>query len=110
MIGQKVRRNMSGHGIGRHSREEIIALGNEDVDAIAAVLGDKPWFLGSSPTGADATIWPFVASVLCPYFTSPMIEHGARHANLIAYRDRGLARWYPDFTGPDAKSKSSAGA
>jgi len=97
MIGRQVKRTLWGQGLGRHSREEIIALGNQDVDAIAGQLGDRPWLLGAEPTGADATVWPFVASVLCPHFTTPLADHAGGHANLVAYRDRGMARWYPEL-------------
>ncbi|MEZ5842626.1 MAG: glutathione S-transferase family protein [Hyphomicrobiaceae bacterium] len=98
MIGRQLKRTLWGQGLGRHSRDEIIALGNQDVDAIAAVLGEKPWLLGDRPTGADAMVWSFVASVLCPHFATPIADHAARNANLVAYRDRGMARWFAEFT------------
>ncbi len=37
-------------GTGRHSREEIYAQGKADLDAVATLLGDQPFMLGTEPT------------------------------------------------------------
>jgi glutathione S-transferase len=95
MIKRKVKRDMHGHGIGRHTHDEIVALGCRDIDAIAHGLGDKPWFSGSDPHGADAAIWPFVNNALCPHFTSKVGDRARTHANLVSYADRGLKTWFP---------------
>ncbi len=97
MLGRQMKRTLWGQGLGRHSRDEMVAFAIQDVDAISAELGERPWLLSDEPTGADATVWSFVASVLCARFTSPLTDHAAGHANLVAYRDRGMARWYPEL-------------
>jgi glutathione S-transferase len=97
MIHRDVKRNMKGQGFGRHTRDEIVELANRDTDAIAAFLGDKPFLMGSDPCGADASVWSSVAGVLCTYFETPIRTHAEKHANLIAYRDRGMRRWFPDL-------------
>lgn len=97
MINRQVKSNLKGQGFGRHTREEIIDLANRDIDAIAAFLGDKPFLMGPDPCGADASVWSSVAGVLCPYFDTPVRTHAETHANLIAYRDRGMQRWFPDL-------------
>ncbi len=63
-----VRNSMKGHGMGRHSRAEIERLAIADLDALAGILGNKPWLTGAEPCGADATVWSFVAGALCPLF------------------------------------------
>ena len=68
-----------------------------DIEAIVGMLGDKPWLVGDQPCGADATVWSFVAGTLCPYFASPIRDHGEKLPRLVAYRDRGLMRWYPEL-------------
>ncbi|MFM9940389.1 MAG: glutathione S-transferase family protein [Hyphomicrobiaceae bacterium] len=97
MVRRQVRSALKAQGLGRHSRAEIEQLAKRDIDAIAVILGDKPWLMGAEPCGADASVWSFVASLLCPRFESPMREATAAHANLVAYRDRGMARWFPDL-------------
>jgi glutathione S-transferase len=97
MVRRKVRQALHAHGMGRHSRAEISALATHSIDAIAAHLGQKPFFMGAEPTGADATIFAFAAGVLCPAFTTPIRDAAARHDNLKRYVGRMTARFYPDL-------------
>ncbi len=99
MIRRSVRKSLWGHGMGRHSRAEIERLGTRDIDALAAFLGDKPWLMGADPCGADASAFATVAGTLCPHFDTPLRTAAERHANLVAYRDRGMARWFPEMAG-----------
>jgi glutathione S-transferase len=97
MIHRSVKRNMKGHGLGRHSRAEIERLAARDLDAISAFLGSKPFLMGETPCGADASVWSMVAGALSPHFETPIRDHAESLANLVAYRDRGLKRWFPEF-------------
>jgi len=97
MIRRQVRRNLHGHGIGRHSKPEIVALGTRSIDAIADYLAAKPFFMGAEPTGIDATIFAFTASALCPVFDTPLRSAAERHDNLRRYVGRMTGRYYPDF-------------
>ena len=54
MVRRKLRATLHGQGIGRHSPDEILALATRSIDAMADFLGDKPFFMGSEPTGVDA--------------------------------------------------------
>ena len=98
MVRRQIRARLKAQGMGAHSRAEIERLGCRDIDAIAAILGGNPWLTGAEPIGADASVWSFVAGALCPFFETPMRTAAERHANLIAYRDRGMQRWFPDVT------------
>jgi glutathione S-transferase len=94
MIRRQVRRTLHGQGIGRHSPAEIASLMNRAIDALAAILGDKPYLMGNEPCGADATAYAFTLGVLCPAFESPMRGRAASHANLVAYAERMRARFH----------------
>jgi glutathione S-transferase len=91
-----VRAGLNGHGIGRHSRAEIYALGAKDIDAIAAFLGSKPYMMGDTPTSLDACTYPFIEGLLIEDMPSPMLSAIKAHPNLVAYNDRCRARWFPD--------------
>ena len=95
MVRRQVRGYLKGQGMGRHSRPEIERLAIADFDALAALIGARPWLMGSEPCGADASVWSLVAGALCPLFESPIRDAAQRHANLVAYSDRGFARWFP---------------
>ena len=90
---------MIGHGIGRHGRAEIEDLARRDLAAIAAILGDSPYLMGEAPHGADATVFGAVAACLSRVFETPVRAAAESHANLVAYRDRLMKRFYPDFAG-----------
>jgi glutathione S-transferase len=87
---QRVREKLDHHGLGKHSDAEI------------AELGGKPYIMGEEPCGADATVFGFTAAVLTPFFTGPLRRHAESHANLIAYRDRMLAQYFPSFAAQKA--------
>lgn len=97
MIRRKVRSALHGQGMGRHSNDEIRALGEKSVNALADFLGDKPFFFGAEPTGVDATVFAFVCGLLCPHFTSPTRTAAEAHDNLRRYVGRMTARFYPDL-------------
>ena len=97
MVRRGVKASLKGHGLGRHSRDEIHTLARSDIDAIADFLATKPFLMGAEPCGADASVWSAVAQVLCARFETPLRHHAAARPNLVAYRDRGMARWFPDL-------------
>jgi glutathione S-transferase len=97
MVRRRVRKNLHAQGIGRHSAVEIAMLTQRAIDAIAEFLGGKPYFMGGEPTGIDATLFAFIASVLCPLFDAHVRAAAERHANLKHYVGRMAGRYYPDW-------------
>lgn len=93
-VRRKIRKGVYSQGIGRHAPAEAIMLANRCIDALAAVLGNKPYLMGASACGADATAFAFVAGFLCPLFRSEVRMHAERQANLVAYRDRLMQEFY----------------
>jgi glutathione S-transferase len=96
-LRRKLRSTLHGNGMGRHSAAEILALATRSVDAIADFLGDKSFFMGSEPTGIDATMFAFACALLCPYFETRTRAMAERHQNLRHYVGRMTARFYPDL-------------
>jgi glutathione S-transferase len=96
-IHKDVKRTMHGQGLGRHTRTELETLARRDLDAVADVLGDKPFLFGNEPHAADASVYASVNSVLCPHFETPIRTHAEARANLVAYAKRGTAKWFPEF-------------
>ena len=89
-----LRRQLHGQGMGRHSREDIYAIGCRDVTALAQLLGEQEYFLGSEPSSIDATAYAFMANLLWAPFDTPIRAHAAQCANLEAYCRRMKARYY----------------
>jgi glutathione S-transferase len=99
MIRRKVRAALHAQGLGRHSPEDVAALGARSINAIADFLGDKPFLMGAEPTGADATMFAFVCAALCPYFESRVRGAAERRDNLRRYVGRMTALYYPGLKG-----------
>lgn len=85
---------LHGHGLGRHSSAEIAALAIRDIDALAAIIGDRPCLMGEAPCGADAFVYGIVTSILTPPLDNPLREAMAQRANLVAYCERMTERFF----------------
>ncbi len=98
LIGPLARRNvwkeLRGHGIGLHSREEIHRLGCRDILAVADFLGDKPFLLGERPSEVDASAYGLLANILEAPIESPVKDAGAKRENLLAYCRRMRETWF----------------
>jgi glutathione S-transferase len=100
MVRRQVRRNLWGHGLGRHTDDEIALLAARDLISIASFLGDKPYLLGARPGGADASVFAFVAGCLPKRFKTPIRSAAELQPNLVAYRDRLMERYFPELGRP----------
>lgn len=94
---RQLKAELMGHGMGRHSEEQVVSLGSRSIDAVAELLGRKTFMMRSEPTGLDASAFAFMAGGLCPVFKTPLRDAIARHKNLKAYVHRMAERYYPDF-------------
>lgn len=95
-VRRRVAASLQAQGMGRHSAAEVDALGVRDVDALATLIGDKPYLFGDQPSGADATAFAFVASVLAPIAESAVRDAALAKPNLVDYRNRMLKAYFPD--------------
>jgi glutathione S-transferase len=93
-----IMRQLQEQGMGRHSPEEIATLGIECLQALSDYLGDKPYMLDAVPHTLDASVFAFLHVLLVPPFESPLKEFARGRANLVAYHDRVLARWWPELS------------
>lgn len=93
-IRRSVVGSLRGQGTGRHSHDEIHAMGAADWTAISDLLGDKPYFFGARPSSIDAVLFGFVTSVTVFPYDSPTRTHLNGLSNLVAHRDRIRARYF----------------
>lgn len=95
MARRSVRRALHGQGMGRHSADEIDRLADRGFQAVATLLGDKPFLLGDAPAGVDATLAAFTAAAASDAFPGPLRDAVLGRPNLMAHRDRVWARFGP---------------
>lgn len=91
---QQVLAELHGHGLGRHTPEEVYALARADLDALSAFLADKPFFMGASPTSLDACAYAFLSNTLWTVPETPIRRHAGTLRNLDAYCARMKERYY----------------
>ncbi len=89
-----IRRELSGHGMGRHSPEEIYAIGKTDLTALAEFLGAKPFMMGDRASSLDATAYAFFANIVWVRQETPLKVHLRGHPHVEAYCQRMKARYY----------------
>jgi glutathione S-transferase len=85
---------LRGHGMGRHSREEILAIGRRDITALADFLDDKAFFMGDLPSSLDACAYAFLANLLWAPLASELKLHAMKYPQLQAYCERMRCRFY----------------
>jgi glutathione S-transferase len=93
IVARVARRNLQQqlyqHGMGRHSDEEIAALGDQALRALSDFLGDKRYFLGDKPTSLDATAYGMLVQLIrVPVFTAPIFDKSRSYQNLADYTER----------------------
>lgn len=61
------------------------ASGKAVLDALAALLGGQPYFLGAEPRSLDMSVYAFLANILDQPHGNPLQAHGRAHGNLVDY-------------------------
>ena len=97
----QIRRQIFGHGLGRHQPEEVFQLAKDDLDSLAVFLGDKPYFLGDTPNSVDACAFGFLINTLgCP-IESPIKDYALSKPNLVGFCERVMTEYYGDLSKED---------
>jgi glutathione S-transferase len=98
LIHQVIRKRIVGslhaHGLGRHERADIYRRGREDLDALAALLDERPYFLGEQPTSIDASLYALTGGLAMHPADNPIKQHLAALPNLAAYTERMHNRYF----------------
>ncbi|QLI80151.1 glutathione S-transferase family protein [Chitinibacter fontanus] len=85
LVRRKIGRSLQAQGMGRHQSAERIRLAQQDLDALADFLADKPFLLGEQVCSADATVFAFCQSAICPHFSGELQAYAASKGNIVAY-------------------------
>lgn len=90
-----IRAELRGHGMGRHTPQQMHALAIADIDALATLLGDQDYFLGARATSLDAVAAAFLANLLMVPLETPIKAAAAAHPNLAGYCRRMAQQYFP---------------
>jgi glutathione S-transferase len=96
VLGQ-IKKLLWQQGILRHSDQEILESGLRDWRAVLTGMCDGPFFFGDEPTGVDAIVFGALATSVLTPINSPIRDFLRSQPAVVAYADRMLARFFPEF-------------
>jgi glutathione S-transferase len=86
-----------GHGLGRHSPEEIYDFGKSDLKAINEYLADKEYFFGKEPHLLDCVAFAHLTQFLYIPFAGMKEWMETETPKLVAFVDRIKNRYWSDW-------------
>jgi glutathione S-transferase len=89
---RSVRGALHGQGYGRHGKDEIYALGQADLRAVAAILGRQDFAVAGTPSSYDASVYALLANILLTPLENPLKAAALGLPALPAYVARVQAR------------------
>ena len=96
LVRHSTRKQLHAQGIGRHTREQIYAMGRADLQALSDALGDKPFFFGDKPTSYDAAIYGTLYNLMKVPTGTPLTAAACAMPNLVAFCERVTKRCFED--------------
>ena len=97
---RSMRGQLWGQGLGRHSDEEIVRVGQRELTALSEFLADKKYLLGDEPTTVDCSAFGLVNNIMWPPIESALKEHARGLDNLVAYCGRIRDDYFGDLGAP----------
>lgn len=98
LIERSVKKSMQqalhGHGMGRHTQQEIYTMGVNDLKAIHTQLGNQPFFCGDQPCSIDAVLYAFLAGIIAVPIQTPIGDYARAQTTFIDYCARMKERYY----------------
>jgi glutathione S-transferase len=107
IVRKQVRKTLYGHGLGRHSRQDLEYFAEQDLETLDVLLGDSPYMMGERICSVDATVYGMLSAIYYPDFDTPLKAIALDHPNLAAFSDRITGQYFPDYTRAAHPSASS---
>ncbi len=96
LVRRSTRNALHAQGTGRHTREQVYAMGRADLQALSDALGDKPFFLGDKPTSYDAAIYGTLHNLIQVPTGTPLTAFASSLPNLVAFCERVTKRCFEE--------------
>lgn len=96
VIVKHMKKQLYQQGMGRHTRQEQMQMGEQAIHSLAGVLDNRAFFDGTAPGETDCITVSYLANIL--YFTgsSPMNEHVKSEQKLVDYTKRMMQKTFPE--------------
>lgn len=86
-----------GHGLGRHTTEEILEFGKEDLKNLSQYLAEKPFFFGAEPHLLDCVAFAHLCQFIYVPFEGIVEFMEQECPNLISFVDRMKECYWSDW-------------
>jgi len=96
-VRRRFKKQLVAMGYGRHTQEEIYAIGEKDLKALSALLGDQTYFLGDKPHIIDCTVFGTLWLLLESPHVGPLVDACKKLPNLIRFKDNIKATYWGDW-------------
>jgi len=93
---EMMRGALYGHGMGRHSQDEVYTLGRRIIDDLGTLLADKDYFFGDNATSVDASVYGALINLVQNPVPTPLRDYILANASLTAFLDRLSTRFFPN--------------
>ena len=94
IIRRQKARQAREQGMGRHSAEEVLAIGRNGVQALATLLGGQDYLFGALPSTVDASVYGLLHTLVKHPFPGPLQDLTLAQPQLMAYHDRITQRYW----------------
>ena len=89
-----VARQVFNQGMGRHSKDEVLAISRDTLDALSVLIGDQPFCFGDKPFSLDATVYAFLAEAILVKLDNAFTRQARQYDNLQRYCDQIHQRYF----------------
>jgi glutathione S-transferase len=93
LMRRAVHKQLHARGLARHAPADITRMGQADVDAVKALLGDAPFLGGEAPRTVDASAFGMLGMLAFSPLSTPVASHIRADATLMRYLERLRARF-----------------
>lgn len=94
LVRKKVKRNLIGQGLSKHSHKEILHISKQSFQALSDLLADNDYFFGNSPSSLDAAAYGALVSFVQTTIQNPFNDLAQTFPNLLRYCQRITEKYY----------------
>ena len=94
MARSSTRKQVQGHGIGKHSDEEILKIAHNSWHSLSVLLGDKPFFFGDKVSSLDITAFAMLSGFSLNDLPVPINKEIKKYPNLVSFTHRLAKEFY----------------
>jgi glutathione S-transferase len=93
---RSTRKQILGHGMGKHSDQEITEIAHNSWSSLSTILADKPYFFGDKMCSFDVTAFAMLASFTVCSLETDLGNQVQQYENLMSFSQRIAQKYYPN--------------